>query len=175
MIAELSRSMGQGRAHRELARLYRAEVATAQHTLTSHDDPKNLERDLRVKSAGPLILMARHVAAGGSVAVGRARALDEVAADLGAAVGTLFWLADDAHDLWIDLAADSWNLFLLRVAVIDPRVVAAPPGPFRDAALLRTLADHDIMPGRPAQRWRPWSRPWRRPTLSRATSAISWD
>ena len=61
-------------------------------------------------------------------------------------MGTLFWLADDAHDLWIDLAADSWNLFLLRVAVIDPRVVAAPPGPFRDAALLRTLADHDVVP-----------------------------
>ena len=131
--------------HRELARLYRAEMATAQHTLTSRADPADLEMDLRVKSAGPFILMARHVAAGGSVEVGRAGSRDELAADLGAAVGTLFWLADDAQDLWIDLAADSWNLFLLRVAVRDPRVVAAPPGPFRDAAILKVLTEHDVV------------------------------
>lgn len=146
VIAELSRSMGEDRARRELAKLYRAEVATAQHTLAIRYDPKNLERDLRVKSAGPFVLMARHVAAAGSVGLGRAGARDEVAADLGAAVGTLFWLADDSQDLWIDLAADAWNLFLLKVAAIDPRVLAAPPGPFRDAAILKVLTEHKVAP-----------------------------
>ena len=44
VIAELSRSLGEDRAHRELARLYRAEMATAQHTLTSRADPADRKR-----------------------------------------------------------------------------------------------------------------------------------
>lgn len=146
VIAELSRSLGEDRAHLEIARLYRAEVATATHTLASREDPTNFERDLRLKSAGPFDLMARHVASAGSLDTGRAGSRDVVAAELGAAVGTLFWLADDAQDLWIDLADDSWNLFLLRVAAIDPRIVAAPPGPFRDAAILKVLTEHAVAP-----------------------------
>ena len=144
VIAELADLIGSDRALDAMARLFRAELATTRRSLSSADDLVDIERDLRDKSTGPFALMAQRATAGVGTAAGRAEPGVEVATALGAAVGTLFWLADDASDLWTDLSAGSWNVFLVRVAACDPLVVAGRPSPFRDAAILRTLTGHQI-------------------------------
>lgn len=92
---------------------------------------------LRTKSAGPFALMATRLSAGADDAA------RERACALGAAVGALFWLVDDAADLWLDLSRGAWNTFLVDVAARDP-ALRAPASPFRDAAVVRVLGRHDV-------------------------------
>lgn len=128
-----------------IAELYRAEVAIATAGVDGAGgsgtgvgvDLAAIRRDLAAKSCDPFALMAARMAASGSRPA-------EPALGLGRAVGGLFWLVDDAVDLWLDLSAGSWNLFLVRVAEVEPGLLGAPDSPFRDAAIGRALQARDV-------------------------------
>lgn len=92
------------------------------------DDPREVARALRTKSAGPFVAMAEWMAApaGGE--------LSAVARRLGSAVGDCYWAIDDGVDVWRDLDAGRWNLFLLEG---DPGWLAGPAPPLADVRLAR--------------------------------------
>ena len=118
--------------------LYAAEVITARESYTTARSTDEVRALLRTKSAGPFALMATRLSAGADDAA------RESASALGAAVGALFWLADDAADLWLDLSRGAWNMFLVDVAAHDATLLGAPASPFRDAAVVRLLGRHDV-------------------------------
>lgn len=136
VLRELTGATG-NRSPGAVADLYRAEVAVARRRFGPGGDPVTIERELATKSVGPFVLMAARAAASGPCD-------EDAARRLGTAIGTLVWLVDDARDLWLDLEHGAWNLFLLRATQREPALAAAPPSPFRDAAIARTLAVHDV-------------------------------
>ena len=48
---------------------------------------------------------------------------------------------DDAADLWVDIDAGNWNVFLIRAASQEPRLVTDPRTTLRDVHLNRVLTE----------------------------------
>lgn len=139
LLSELEAGLARPAEWRPLVRgLYAAEVITARESYTAARGTDEVRALLRTKSAGPFALMATRLSAGADDAA------RERAYAVGAAVGALFWLADDAADLWLDLSRGAWNTFLVDVAAHDPALLRAPASPFRDAAVVRVLGRHDV-------------------------------
>ena len=101
---------------RSLSEMIRAEMSMSQTELTENPEVAALLDDAMIKSAGPFRCMAEWMTVGTS----RHGFSRESAAALGAAIGNCYWLADDAKDLWVDLDARRWNLFLLTAAKTKP-------------------------------------------------------
>jgi len=104
---------------RELRAMMQAEVTMSRARIGMNPPITSLLAMARTKSAGPFRCMAEWMSLGAPQSV---RAL---AGELGEAVGDCYWLVDDARDLWEDLDAGRWNLFLLTSAKQDPNLFAA--------------------------------------------------
>jgi hypothetical protein len=104
-----------------MKRMFEAENFVSKESLSAAADLKKIEKALYRKSAEPFRVMAEFTAlmadANDSVLLKNARAT-------GKALGYCYWLIDDAKDVWIDLKAGRWNLFLTLAAAEDPFIFA---------------------------------------------------
>ncbi len=102
--------------------------------------PANLEKvdnALFLKSAEPFSIMAGYVALQGGQK-------DETQLfqfrKVGTALGRLFWIMDDAKDIWTDLNEGHWNIFLVKAARLAPALFHNIDGridPHEVAAILK--------------------------------------
>ena len=96
-----------------MQQLFKAQVFLSGQSLTNTQDLAKIKQALFLKSAEPFRVMAEYalgIARNKSPKVlGQARAL-------GTAIGFCYWLIDDAKDVWIDLEAGEWNIFLQLAA-----------------------------------------------------------
>ena len=92
-----------------MKRLFEAQHFISTERLSGHAHLKKIRRALYLKSAEPFRVMSEYTACMSDV---HDRKLIKKARSIGKAVGTCYWLIDDAKDVWIDLEAKQWNLFL---------------------------------------------------------------
>jgi hypothetical protein len=116
-----------------LVEMIGAEAGVARTRLAPGIDASHCMELVRLKSAGPFRWMANWTATG--MAAGDRLA----AADLGDALGALYWLVDDARDLWDDLDGRRCNLFLLAAAMEEPGLLDALEAPDFEFDLSRIL------------------------------------
>lgn len=97
--------------------LFKAQVLLSKQTLNDSFDQSEIYKALQLKSAGPFSVKAKYV-------VGKNHndnsELLRRSEGLGAAIGSCYWLIDDAKDVLIDLEANQWNVFLHKIAEHDP-------------------------------------------------------
>ena len=117
---------------RQIGEMMAAQATIARSPIERASNMRPLRAAARLKSSGPFRLMAEWAALA-------ARADRAKAAATGLAVGDLFWLADDAKDLWEDIDAARWNLVLAAAAGTDPALMrfwGDPEFEFRLSAIL---------------------------------------
>jgi hypothetical protein len=121
-----------------LDRMFAAELTVATTAPALGADLATIRKLLRTKSSEPFRVMAEWVARGG------ARISVRRAGGLGRALGDCFWLSDDGRDVWKDLDAGRWNLFLVAAAEHDTGLVFERQNPVLEAHLLRQWRHHDV-------------------------------
>ena len=102
-----------------MQRLFEAQNFISNERLSPDADLKKIRRMLYLKSAEPFRVMAEYTAC---MADTHDRQLRGKARSIGRAIGCCYWLIDDAKDVWIDLEAKQWNLFLLQAIVQYPQI-----------------------------------------------------
>ncbi len=102
--------------------MFDAEDFISTTKLSADADLKKIYQALYLKSAGPFKAMAEYTA---SIKTADDSNLLQNAAAVGNALGMCYWLIDDAKDVWDDLEARQWNIFLQLAAEKDPMVFAA--------------------------------------------------
>ena len=122
----------------DLVRLQEAQQRVAGWVPGPGVDLAEVEESLRAKSVDPFVVMA-----GWMVARAPGAAVD-LAPALGDAVGRCVWVVDDAADLWRDLDATAWNLFLVRAAAIEPALLTASRTTLSDIHLDTILERHEM-------------------------------
>lgn len=122
---------------RALFAMFTAQLEGVDATTRRLGDVDRVRRNLRLSAAEPFRVMAEWVARGG-------RADVRQAARLGRSVGDCYWLIDDARDVWADLYARRWNLFLVEAKVADPSLRLDPPTPFVEARLTQLWQDRRV-------------------------------
>jgi hypothetical protein len=101
--------------------MFEAENFISKESLTADADLQKIEKALYRKSAEPFRVMAEYTSL---VADANDSLLIKNAGTTGKALGYCYWLIDDAKDVWIDLKAGRWNLFLTLAAAEDPYIFA---------------------------------------------------
>jgi hypothetical protein len=117
--------------------MIRAELLMSKTRLAANPDFAGLLHAARAKSAAPFSCMAEWMWL--SSRQGGVAALRMTARALGAAIGECFWLVDDARDLWTDLDAGRWNLFLLLAAQKERGLFASSTDPTAEFRLSGTV------------------------------------
>jgi hypothetical protein len=117
------------------AAMYQAERAVADWQLGGGVDLLAVRNALQSKSSEPVALMA------GWMALGDSSSDIDAAVRIGRAIGNCVWIVDDAADLWTDIDAANWNLFLVRAASHEQRLITDPRTPLRDVHLNRVLVE----------------------------------
>lgn len=100
-------------------RLFEAQNFISKDRLSADADLKKIRRALYFKSAEPFRVMAEYTA---RMAGAHDRKLIKKARSIGKAMGCCYWIIDDAKDVWIDLEAKQWNLFLLPALAEYPQL-----------------------------------------------------
>ncbi len=116
-----------------MAEMMEAETLLSQHRARVSPDVDALLEASRTKSSGPFRAIAEWMS------LGSAKELRPEARELGVAIGDCYWLVDDARDLWVDLDAGRWNLFLLEVARREPELFSADVVGLAEIRLSRVL------------------------------------
>jgi hypothetical protein len=131
------RSAADGRLEWEpmFVAMYRAERAVADLQLSNVAELPAVRNMLQSKSSEPFALMAAWMA------LGDPSADVETAVRIGRAIGNCYWITDDAADLWVDIDAGNWNVFLIRAASQEPRLITDPRTTLRDVHLNRVLVE----------------------------------
>ena len=101
-----------------MKQLYNSQMFLSKASLKNMPDPDRIGKFLYLKSAEPFLVMAEYIA--NASHLGQEKI--EIAKSLGKAFGKLYWLIDDAIDVWIDLEANDWNLFLLMAFNQNPKL-----------------------------------------------------
>ncbi len=104
-----------------MQQMLEAEDFVSATKLSAHVDLKKINKALYLKSAEPFRVMAEYTAV---MKTGTDPLLISHACAVGKAAGHCYWLIDDAKDVWIDLEAGHWNLFLQLAAEKDPEIFA---------------------------------------------------
>ncbi len=89
--------------------MFEAENFISTTKLSAQPDLDKINKALYLKSAEPFRVMAEYTAA---IKAATDPLLINSVNAIGQAVGSCYWLIDDAKDVWIDLEAGHWNLFL---------------------------------------------------------------
>jgi hypothetical protein len=108
---------------RAMREMFRAEMLIATTPLTSEVDPNLIRKSLYLKSVEPFKVMAEWMSHG--IVVNNRQSQQshiKQARRLGRALGRCCWLVDDAKDVWRDLEAKQWNLFLVAAATEEPQL-----------------------------------------------------
>lgn len=107
-----------------MKQMFEAENFISKTKLSESNDLYKIEKALYLKSAEPFRVMAEFTARmadnNNDLQIKNVRLM-------GKALGYCYWLIDDARDVWIDLKAGHWNLFLKQAAVVDPQIFAKKP------------------------------------------------
>lgn len=134
LLAELDRHADDSWDHAAaMAAMLRAQHEVAAWHPDAGADFDRVSAALSAKSVDPFVVMARWMAAGDVAAA------SEVVEALGRGVGRCVWVVDDATDLWRDLDARAWNLFLVRAVDREPRLLDPPRTTLTDIHLDRVL------------------------------------
>lgn len=96
-----------------MQQLFKAQVFLSRQTLTNTNDLTQIKQALFLKSAEPFRVMAEYAL---SISKNKSSKVLDQARALGTAIGSCYWLIDDAKDVWIDLEAGEWNIFLQLAA-----------------------------------------------------------
>lgn len=107
-----------------MKQMFEAEAFVSTTKLCANADLKKINKALYLKSAEPFRVMAEYTA---RMATAKDPLLIKKARSIGKALGYCYWLIDDAKDVWIDLEAKHWNLFLQIAAAEDPEIIAQQP------------------------------------------------
>jgi len=99
--------------------MFEAEDFISTTKLSAHADLKKVNKALYLKSAGPFEAMAGYTA---SIKTADDSILIRNASAVGNAIGNCYWLIDDAKDVWDDLEAGQWNVWLQLAAEKDPLI-----------------------------------------------------
>ncbi len=102
-----------------LKRLFEAQSFISKERLCPTADLRKIRRALYLKSAEPFRVMGEYTAYMADAHDGK---LVKKARSIGKAVGCCYWLIDDAKDVWIDLEAKQWNLFILPALAEFPHL-----------------------------------------------------
>lgn len=116
-----------------MKQLFEAQDFVSKQSLCANADLDKIKKALYFKSAEPFRVMAEYTA---RMADANDGSLIKKARSIGKAIGYCYWLIDDAKDVWIDLEAKQWNLFLLLAAKKDPGVFAQERDAFTHSRLL---------------------------------------
>lgn len=101
-----------------LQEMFKAELGGTTSVFQPNADLTRVRRTLRLKSREPFRVMAEWMAYGSRPA--RRQTVLIQSSRLGRALGHCYWLTDDAKDVWADLDAGRWNLFLIQAATVEP-------------------------------------------------------
>ncbi len=104
-----------------LQKMFDAQNFISAERLSAGVDLKKIKKALYLKSAEPFGVMAEYTA---QMADATDPCLIRKAHSIGKALGCCYWLIDDAKDVWIDLEAGQWNLFLQLAAADHPNLFA---------------------------------------------------
>ncbi len=115
-----------------MRQLFEAQVFLSQQTLANTKDLAHIKHALFLKSAEPFRVMAEYAL--GTARNKNPKVLDKARA-LGTAVGSCYWVIDDAKDVWIDLEAGEWNIFLQRAAQQNAAIFNKLPNDALDDSL----------------------------------------
>ncbi|MEI9909641.1 MAG: hypothetical protein WDO71_08170 [Bacteroidota bacterium] len=110
-----------GSLFKVMKQLFEAEDFVSKEGLSADTDLKKIRKALYLKSAEPFRVMAEYTVL---MTDTHDPVLIKNARSIGKAIGYCYWLIDDAKDIWIDLEAGRWNLFLQLAAAEDPRIFA---------------------------------------------------
>ena len=119
-----------------MKQLFEAQDFVSKTGLSADADLPKIKKALYSKSAEPFRLMAEYTAC---MADANNPLLLENARCIGKAVGYCYWIIDDAKDVWCDLEAGQWNLFLQLAASEDPLVFAKDRDAFTKSRLMHIL------------------------------------
>lgn len=100
-----------------MKRMFEAENFVSNKNIAAVSDFKKIQKCLYLKSAEPFRMMAEF-----SNLLGYTDDSLHLKKNLavGKALGYCYWLIDDAKDVWDDLKAGQWNLFLTMAAAVNP-------------------------------------------------------
>lgn len=112
-----------------MKQLYEAQNFLSKEGLSAQADLNKIKKSLYRKSAEPFRMMAEYTA---RTADRNDPLLIENARSLGKAIGYCYWIIDDAKDVWMDLEAGQWNLFLQIAASEDPLIFKKKSDASRD-------------------------------------------
>lgn len=113
--------------------MFEAENFISKESLSGDADLQKIEKALYRKSAEPFRIMAEFTA----LMAGTNDSLIKNAGTTGKALGYCYWLIDDAKDVWIDLKAGRWNLFLTLAAAEDSYIFAKSRGTDIESDLIK--------------------------------------
>ncbi len=99
--------------------LFEAQSFLSKEPISASSDLEKIKKALYLKSAQPFKVMAEYT-------IGLSHTNDPLllknAQSIGEAIGCCYWIIDDAKDVWIDLKAKQWNLFLQLAAEENPQI-----------------------------------------------------
>lgn len=104
-----------------MQQMFEAENFISTTKLSAQAELDKINNALYLKSAEPFRVMAEYTAA---IKAATDPSLLNVANAIGKAIGSCYWMIDDAKDVWIDLEAGHWNLFLHAAAEEDANIFA---------------------------------------------------
>lgn len=115
--------------------MFRAEMMVSELRPIAFADHHRIRKALSLKSVEPFRVMAEWTAL--SADLKENQILIKNARAIGRGLGNCYWLIDDAKDVWTDLNAGRWNLFLLLAAAQEPRLFERKPDALTDMHLMR--------------------------------------
>ena len=120
-----------------MKQLFDAQIFLSKEKLSNHHSNHNkIKKAMYLKSGEPFRMMAEYAARMGH---SNDSLLLKNARSIGKTVGCCYWLIDDAKDVWIDLEARQWNLFLQLAAEEDPQIFSKNKDVFIKDTLTNTL------------------------------------
>tara|TARA_R110000868_G_scaffold81814_2_gene231356 strand:- start:5846 stop:6859 length:1014 start_codon:yes stop_codon:yes gene_type:complete len=102
-----------------IKQLFDAQIFLSEERLSDHADHNKIKKAMCLKSAVPFKVMSEYTL---RLSHTNDPLLLKNVRSMGKAVGCCYWLIDDAKDVWIDLEAKQWNLFLQLAAAENPRI-----------------------------------------------------
>lgn len=123
-----------------MQQMFAAENFISATKLSATADLGKINRALYLKSAEPFRVMAEYTA---RMKTAEDHALINHARIMGAALGHCYWVVDDAKDVWIDLQAGHWNIFLQLAAAEDPGIFEREHGAVAVDCLVRIWEENN--------------------------------
>lgn len=121
LLSDVNNSTRKDSLLKAMQQMFEAENFISTTKLSAQADLDKINNALYLKSAEPFRVMAEYTA--GIKAVTDSMLLNK-ANVIGKAIGSCYWMIDDAKDVWIDLEARHWNLFLHAAAEEEADVFA---------------------------------------------------